>query len=176
MNNNFFLSLVLVFLKEEIWQYWWVGELVSLYCTWMLWPWLVSLLPSHLVSIWILSLWFLIMSISWVQNLFTDDKGVATFKGIPFMTSGGPCTSSIPKASIKWRQWPIGPHCSLLFTGYINFSFKLYLLSSTRKHMLKQPGVLNHVVTSSDSNCRIHLESDVAQNSARWVFNHISNC
>jgi aminoacyl tRNA synthase complex-interacting multifunctional protein 1 len=26
---------------------------------------------------------------------------VATFKGIPFMTSGGPCTSSIPKASIK---------------------------------------------------------------------------
>ncbi|XP_043814254.1 methionine--tRNA ligase, cytoplasmic-like isoform X6 [Manihot esculenta] len=34
-------------------------------------------------------------------NLFTDDKGVATFKGIPFMTSGGPCTSSIPKASIK---------------------------------------------------------------------------
>ncbi|XP_050211098.1 uncharacterized protein LOC126661320 isoform X2 [Mercurialis annua] len=34
-------------------------------------------------------------------NLFTDDKGVATFKGVPFMTSGGPCTSSIPKASIK---------------------------------------------------------------------------
>ncbi|KAI5555069.1 hypothetical protein BDE02_19G056100 [Populus trichocarpa] len=34
-------------------------------------------------------------------NLFSDDKGVATFKGIPFMTSGGPCTSSIPKASIK---------------------------------------------------------------------------
>nr|XP_023876551.1 aminoacyl tRNA synthase complex-interacting multifunctional protein 1 [Quercus suber]POE81055.1 putative methionine--trna ligase [Quercus suber] len=34
-------------------------------------------------------------------HLFTDDKGVATFKGIPFMTSGGPCTSSIPKASIK---------------------------------------------------------------------------
>lgn len=34
-------------------------------------------------------------------NLFTDDKGVATFKGIPFMTSAGPCTSSIPKASIK---------------------------------------------------------------------------
>jgi len=34
-------------------------------------------------------------------NLFTDDKGVATFKGIPFMTSGGPCTSSIPKATIK---------------------------------------------------------------------------
>ncbi|GLT58810.1 hypothetical protein SLA2020_316730 [Shorea laevis] len=34
-------------------------------------------------------------------HLLTDDKGVATFKGIPFMTSGGPCTSSIPKASIK---------------------------------------------------------------------------
>ncbi|GMI80290.1 hypothetical protein like AT2G40660 [Hibiscus trionum] len=34
-------------------------------------------------------------------NLFTDEKGVATFKGIPFMTSAGPCTSSIPKASIK---------------------------------------------------------------------------
>ncbi|XP_020540966.1 aminoacyl tRNA synthase complex-interacting multifunctional protein 1 isoform X3 [Jatropha curcas] len=33
-------------------------------------------------------------------NLFTDDKGVATYKGIPFMTSGGPCTSSIPK--IGW--------------------------------------------------------------------------
>ncbi|TQD74214.1 hypothetical protein C1H46_040279 [Malus baccata] len=34
-------------------------------------------------------------------HLFTDDKGVATFKGIPFMTSAGPCTSSIPKATIK---------------------------------------------------------------------------
>ncbi|KAF5958911.1 hypothetical protein HYC85_006136 [Camellia sinensis] len=34
-------------------------------------------------------------------HLFTDDKGVATFEGIPFMTSAGPCTSSIPKASIK---------------------------------------------------------------------------
>ncbi|XP_009778770.1 uncharacterized protein LOC107759049 [Nicotiana tabacum] len=34
-------------------------------------------------------------------NLFTDDKGIATFKGIPFMTSAGPCTSSIPRASIK---------------------------------------------------------------------------
>ncbi|KAF5752628.1 OB-fold nucleic acid binding domain-containing protein isoform 3 [Tripterygium wilfordii] len=34
-------------------------------------------------------------------HLFTDDNGVATFKGIPFMTSGGPCKSSIPKASIK---------------------------------------------------------------------------
>ncbi|KAG5148379.1 hypothetical protein JHK82_015260 [Glycine max] len=34
-------------------------------------------------------------------HLFTDDKGVATYKGIPFMTSGGPCTSSIPRATIK---------------------------------------------------------------------------
>ncbi|XP_044462683.1 aminoacyl tRNA synthase complex-interacting multifunctional protein 1 isoform X2 [Mangifera indica] len=34
-------------------------------------------------------------------HLFTDEKGVATFKGIPFMTSAGPCTSSILKASIK---------------------------------------------------------------------------
>ncbi|KAK8557972.1 hypothetical protein V6N13_050322 [Hibiscus sabdariffa] len=34
-------------------------------------------------------------------NLFTDAKGVATFKSIPFMTSAGPCISSIPKASIK---------------------------------------------------------------------------
>ncbi|TKY73950.1 Methionine--tRNA ligase [Spatholobus suberectus] len=34
-------------------------------------------------------------------HLFTEDNGVATFKGIPFMTSGGPCTSSIPRATIK---------------------------------------------------------------------------
>ncbi|KAK1421365.1 hypothetical protein QVD17_23639 [Tagetes erecta] len=34
-------------------------------------------------------------------NLFTDDKGVATFKGVPFMTSAGPCTSTISNASIK---------------------------------------------------------------------------
>ncbi|XP_004502825.1 tRNA-aminoacylation cofactor arc1 isoform X2 [Cicer arietinum] len=34
-------------------------------------------------------------------HLFTDDNGVATFKGIPFMTSGGPCTSSISRATIK---------------------------------------------------------------------------
>ncbi|KAL8096096.1 hypothetical protein AgCh_037164 [Apium graveolens] len=34
-------------------------------------------------------------------NLFTDEKGIATFKGIPFMTSTGPCTSSISKGSIK---------------------------------------------------------------------------
>jgi len=34
-------------------------------------------------------------------HLITDDKGVATYKGIPFMTSAGPCTSSISNASIK---------------------------------------------------------------------------
>ncbi|XP_076948489.1 tRNA-aminoacylation cofactor ARC1-like isoform X1 [Bidens hawaiensis] len=34
-------------------------------------------------------------------NLFTDDKGVATFKGVPFMSSAGPCTSTIPNAGIK---------------------------------------------------------------------------
>ncbi|GMN41143.1 hypothetical protein TIFTF001_010362 [Ficus carica] len=34
-------------------------------------------------------------------QLFTDEKGIATFNGIPFMTSAGPCTSSIPNASIK---------------------------------------------------------------------------
>ncbi|KAH6820552.1 Nucleic acid-binding [Perilla frutescens var. hirtella] len=34
-------------------------------------------------------------------NLFTDEKGIAMFKGIPFMTSSGPCTSSVPNASIK---------------------------------------------------------------------------
>ncbi|KAL6541662.1 hypothetical protein OROGR_011148 [Orobanche gracilis] len=34
-------------------------------------------------------------------HLFTDDKGVATFKGVPFMTCSGPCTSSIVNASIK---------------------------------------------------------------------------
>ncbi|KAL1542053.1 aminoacyl tRNA synthase complex-interacting multifunctional protein 1-like [Salvia divinorum] len=34
-------------------------------------------------------------------NLFTDEKGVATFKGIPFMTSSGPCSSSIPNGSIR---------------------------------------------------------------------------
>ncbi|KAF6168683.1 hypothetical protein GIB67_026569 [Kingdonia uniflora] len=33
--------------------------------------------------------------------LYTDENGIATFKGIPFMTSAGPCTSSIRKASIK---------------------------------------------------------------------------
>ncbi|CAA2978791.1 probable methionine--tRNA ligase [Olea europaea subsp. europaea] len=34
-------------------------------------------------------------------HLSTDGTGVATFKGIPFMTSSGPCTSTIPNASIK---------------------------------------------------------------------------
>lgn len=52
---------------------------------------------------------YIILAFSWVQNLFTDDKGVATFKGIPFMTSAGPCTSSIPKASIKWWKLLLGP-------------------------------------------------------------------
>ncbi|KAI3911385.1 hypothetical protein MKW98_010272 [Papaver atlanticum] len=33
--------------------------------------------------------------------LSTDDKGIATFKGIPFMTSAGPCTSSIPNGTVK---------------------------------------------------------------------------
>lgn len=34
-------------------------------------------------------------------HLYTDESGVATYKGIPFMTSAGPCTSNIPKATIK---------------------------------------------------------------------------
>lgn len=34
-------------------------------------------------------------------GLYTDENGVATYKGIQFMTSAGPCTSSIPKATIK---------------------------------------------------------------------------
>lgn len=34
-------------------------------------------------------------------HLYTDESGVATYKGIPFMTSAGPCSSSIPKATIK---------------------------------------------------------------------------
>lgn len=42
-----------------------------------------------------------IYSVLSMQHLFTDDKGLATFKGIPFMTSGGPCTSSLPRATIK---------------------------------------------------------------------------
>ncbi|KAK9106771.1 hypothetical protein Syun_022782 [Stephania yunnanensis] len=34
-------------------------------------------------------------------HLYTDEKGIATFKGIPFMTSAGACKSSIANASIK---------------------------------------------------------------------------
>ncbi|XP_042416756.1 aminoacyl tRNA synthase complex-interacting multifunctional protein 1-like [Zingiber officinale] len=34
-------------------------------------------------------------------HLYTNEEGVATFKGIAFMTSAGPCKSSITKASIK---------------------------------------------------------------------------
>uniref|UniRef100_A0A0D6QX96 tRNA-binding domain-containing protein n=1 Tax=Araucaria cunninghamii TaxID=56994 RepID=A0A0D6QX96_ARACU len=34
-------------------------------------------------------------------HLYTDDKGVATYKGVPFMTSAGFCSSSLAKASIK---------------------------------------------------------------------------
>ncbi|MQL85239.1 hypothetical protein Taro_017751 [Colocasia esculenta] len=34
-------------------------------------------------------------------HLYTDDKGVATFKGVPFRTSAGPCTSSVRNANIK---------------------------------------------------------------------------
>uniref|UniRef100_A0A1D1Z7W7 Putative methionine--tRNA ligase n=1 Tax=Anthurium amnicola TaxID=1678845 RepID=A0A1D1Z7W7_9ARAE len=35
------------------------------------------------------------------SHLYTDDKGVATFMGVPFMTSDGPCTSSIFNGGIK---------------------------------------------------------------------------
>ncbi|XP_062181207.1 methionine--tRNA ligase, cytoplasmic-like [Phragmites australis] len=34
-------------------------------------------------------------------HLRTDENGIATFKGIPFTTSAGPCRSSIPNANIK---------------------------------------------------------------------------
>lgn len=34
-------------------------------------------------------------------HLYTDGNGIATYKGIPFMTSAGPCTSSILNAGIK---------------------------------------------------------------------------
>ncbi|KAL6853767.1 hypothetical protein ACP4OV_019796 [Aristida adscensionis] len=34
-------------------------------------------------------------------HLRTDENGTATFKGVPFTTSAGPCRSSIPNASIK---------------------------------------------------------------------------
>ncbi|XP_071707360.1 tRNA-aminoacylation cofactor arc1-like [Rutidosis leptorrhynchoides] len=34
-------------------------------------------------------------------NLFTDEEGVAKFKDVPFMTSAGPCTSTIRNATVK---------------------------------------------------------------------------
>ncbi|KAK3165809.1 hypothetical protein QOZ80_1AG0038080 [Eleusine coracana subsp. coracana] len=34
-------------------------------------------------------------------HLRTDENGIATFKGIPFTTSAGPCRSSIPNANVK---------------------------------------------------------------------------
>ncbi|CAN6467660.1 unnamed protein product [Victoria cruziana] len=34
-------------------------------------------------------------------DLYTDDNGVATYRGVPFMTSAGPCTSSLVMAGIK---------------------------------------------------------------------------
>ncbi|KAJ3669083.1 hypothetical protein LUZ60_011033 [Juncus effusus] len=34
-------------------------------------------------------------------HLYTDKNGVAMFRGVPFMTSAGPCTSSIQKATVK---------------------------------------------------------------------------
>lgn len=64
----------------------------------------------------------------WVQNLFTDEKGIATFKGIPFMTSSGPCTSSISKGSIKWGR------CN--YTSFGNQPFgKMYYIQATGASM-----------------------------------------
>ncbi|CAI9091899.1 OLC1v1027010C3 [Oldenlandia corymbosa var. corymbosa] len=34
-------------------------------------------------------------------HLSTDSSGIATYKGVPFMTSAGPCKSSIPNGSVK---------------------------------------------------------------------------
>lgn len=34
-------------------------------------------------------------------KLATDDKGVACYDGVPFMTSKGPCTSTLAKSFIK---------------------------------------------------------------------------
>ncbi|KAF3783934.1 putative methionine--tRNA ligase [Nymphaea thermarum] len=34
-------------------------------------------------------------------DLYTDENGVATYRGVPFMTSAGPCTSSLVKVGIK---------------------------------------------------------------------------
>lgn len=36
-----------------------------------------------------------------LPDLLTDDNGVATYKGIPFMTSAGPCKSTLTKAVIR---------------------------------------------------------------------------
>lgn len=35
------------------------------------------------------------------QDLKTDAEGVPQYRGMPFMTSAGPCTSSIPLAIVK---------------------------------------------------------------------------
>ncbi|XP_010232494.1 aminoacyl tRNA synthase complex-interacting multifunctional protein 1 [Brachypodium distachyon] len=34
-------------------------------------------------------------------HLRTDENGIATFRGIPFITSAGPCRSSVPNADVK---------------------------------------------------------------------------
>ena len=34
-------------------------------------------------------------------KLTTDDKGVACYDGVPFMTSAGPCTSTLTNSFIK---------------------------------------------------------------------------
>jgi aminoacyl tRNA synthase complex-interacting multifunctional protein 1 len=34
-------------------------------------------------------------------DLHTDGNGIATYRGVPFTTSAGPCRSSVPNASIK---------------------------------------------------------------------------
>jgi len=34
-------------------------------------------------------------------HLRTDENGIATFRGIPFTTSAGPCRSSVPNADVK---------------------------------------------------------------------------
>ena len=40
--------------------------------------------------------------VSCIQHLRTDENGIATFKGIPFTTSAGPCRSSIRNGNVKW--------------------------------------------------------------------------
>nr|CAB3474643.1 unnamed protein product [Digitaria exilis] len=39
--------------------------------------------------------------VSFIQHLRTDENGIATFKGIPFTTSAGPCRSSIRNGNVK---------------------------------------------------------------------------